>query len=375
MSALLYAMVDITASKSEGMDASTSKTCKWKQPRKRRLSPKKSTYFKRCKAEDNNSEPPKSGVNIARFAERLAKCCPESGWLINYTAPEVFDVVQGGATEEPTLPAVPQPQFMFADNVDITTETNKKCFSDFAHSVASSCTAEDRHLIEQTTREQVKSERWFEMREGRLTSSYFGEVYKRKAETKHDNLLKTVMGYRPPTDNEHLRWGRTHEAAARRVYQKEMKKSHPNIHVNKSGLILDECLPYLAASPDGVVTCTHCSPTQGLLEVKCPSVHRNKTPEEACMQDRAFFCHIVDGSVTLKRNHDYYYQVQGQMGVSGRQWCDFFVWTLKGHSVERINFDKDLWTKMFKKLQEFYVNAVVPELFTNRVKRGKSLYA
>ena len=61
------------------------------------------------------------------------------------------------------------------------------------------------------------------------------------------------------------------------------------------------------------------------------------------------------------------------MAVTGRKWCDFFVWTLKGQSVERIRFDEDLWSKVMSKLTYFYVAAVVPELFTERVKRGLAL--
>ena len=38
----------------------------------------------------------------------------------------------------------------------------------------------------------------------------------------------------------------------------------------------------------------------------------------------------------FKRNHEYYTQVQGQMGVSGASWCDLIVYTKKGTSVERI---------------------------------------
>jgi hypothetical protein len=29
----------------------------------------------------------------------------------------------------------------------------------------------------------------------------------------------------------------------------------------------------------------------------------------------------------LKKNHEYYDQVQGQMGLTGTKWCDFVVYT------------------------------------------------
>jgi len=45
-----------------------------------------------------------------------------------------------------------------------------------------------------------------------------------------------------------------------------------------------------------------------------------------------------DGKPTLKKRHIYYDQVQGQMVLTGAQWCDFIVYTNKGLSVERIKF-------------------------------------
>ena len=51
IAAVLCGLTDITEKKKEGLHASTSNTCKWNQPRKRKLSPKKSQdiTFKKCK--------------------------------------------------------------------------------------------------------------------------------------------------------------------------------------------------------------------------------------------------------------------------------------------------------------------------------------
>ena len=68
------------------------------------------------------------------------------------------------------------------------------------------------------------------------------------------------------------------------------------------------------------------------------------------------------------------YQVQGQLGVYELNWVDFVVWTKKGISVQRIKFCDATWHSMLQKLKEFYIGCVVPEMFTRRIKRGKSLY-
>lgn len=56
------------------------------------------------------------------------------------------------------------------------------------------------------------------------------------------------------------------------------------------------------------------------------------------------------------------------------EWVDFVVWTKKGISVQRIPFSSEMWEKMLPRLKAFYLNGILPELFTSRVRRGISLY-
>ena len=59
----------------------------------------------------------------------------------------------------------------------------------------------------------------------------------------------------------------------------------------------------------------------------------------------------------------YFAQVQGQMALSGRAWCDFVVFTHKGIHVERIKYDHGYWTtKLLPKLKQFFDNCFAPEL-------------
>ena len=52
---------------------------------------------------------------------------------------------------------------------------------------------------------------------------------------------------------------------------------------------------------------------------------------------QTFFMEKVDDKhCRLKRDHAYYAQLQGQMGVSGAKWCDFIVYTSKGMYVHLI---------------------------------------
>ena len=46
---------------------------------------------------------------------------------------------------------------------------------------------------------------------------------------------------------------------------------------------------------------------------------------------------MEDAKCRLKRDHAYYAQVQGQIGVTGAKWCDFITYTSKGIYIEKLH--------------------------------------
>ena len=66
-----------------------------------------------------------------------------------------------------------------------------------------------------------------------------------------------------------------------------------------------------------------CSLCSGLAVVKCPHTKFHVTPLEACSDPTFFMEKVSDTECKLKRDHPYYAQVQGQLGVTGAKWCDF----------------------------------------------------
>ena len=97
----------------------------------------------------------------------------------------------------------------------------------------------------------------------------------------------------------------------------------------------------------------------GLLEIKCPARAETISLLDLCTKAEykpsAFFLQYKDGTYHLKKSHDYYHQVQGQLYINGRPWCDFVVWTPTFMSIERIWFDGVLWSKkMYPRLKAFY---------------------
>lgn len=65
-----------------------------------------------------------------------------------------------------------------------------------------------------------------------------------------------------------------------------------------------------------------------------------------------------DGQIILNTDHSYYYyQLQGQLGLSVLSWIDFVAHSGIGNIFTRVFPDKDLWSKtMVPKLNSFYFN-------------------
>lgn len=97
--------------------------------------------------------------------------------------------------------------------------------------------------------------------------------------------------------------------------------------------------------------------------------------DEAC-EDSKFCCRLEDGEAVLKTDHEYYFQIQGQMAITGHNWCDFVVWfgPNKVH-LQRIPYNRVFWdTEMLPSLLHFMRYALIPEILTRRVKRLNRLY-
>lgn len=144
-------------------------------------------------------------------------------------------------------------------------------------------------------------------------------------------------------------------------------------HDRHSGLIIDSEHGWLACSPDDLVRDSSAVADEtGLVEYKCPYSVRDMSVEEAC-QRKDFASYVKDGQVTLKRTHKYFYQVQGQMAICRRNWCDFVIWTPASLTIERIPFDQQFWLDVLPKLEKFYDTAVLPELASPRHPQGQPI--
>ncbi len=235
---------------------------------------------------------------------------------------------------------------------------------------------EEIQRIEEDTRQQSEdpSGLWLKLRRCRLTASNFGKVCKRRPTTPVTSTVKTLLYTSSSLSAPSLRWGRENEETARKAYAKFMQETgHPNLRTLRAGFMIHPKQGWLGCSPDNWVVDPDAEDPNGVAEYKCPYSARDITPQEACTSLKGFFCELKNGKPTLKKNHNYYYQVQGTMGITKREWCNFVVWTPKGLSIERIAFDRQLWESMTQKLEKFFDSAILPELAAPQHPNGRPI--
>ena len=79
--------------------------------------------------------------------------------------------------------------------------------------------------------------------------------------------------------------------------------------------------------------------------------------------ERTDFLEKCEGGIQLKQSHTYFFQVQGQMAITGHHTTYFVVWTLKGQPLlVKIAFTQHLWPDILSKLVIFvkcYVQRVL----------------
>ena len=155
-----------------------------------------------------------------------------------------------------------------------------------------------------TITDEQRTAEWFQARVGKATASRFKDVMAKlkngSPAAVRTNYLVDIATERltksatPHYTNSAMQWGVTHEASARILYEQRRQ-----LQVEETGFIQHDELD-AGASPDGLVD------WDGLIEIKCPynsSVH---------------VLTWMDGMP-----EDHVAQVQGQLWITGRQWCDF----------------------------------------------------
>jgi hypothetical protein len=208
--------------------------------------------------------------------------------------------------------------------------------------------------LETQTQLQAECQIWKELHVGRMTASRFGQVIKRKSIPSTSFLKSFASNHDMTKVPPPIACGKENKKVAMNRYS-----ALKDAVVRECGIVINPSCPWLGASPDGIAIGVVGEPT--LLEIKCPYAHCSDTVMEAC-RDPQFCFELQDGQAVLKRSHNYFFQVMGQMTISGTHSCDFILFTKKDISVEMIRFNEKDWLQTEQVLTRFYFTYLLPFL-------------
>lgn len=146
------------------------------------------------------------------------------------------------------------------------------------------------------------SDEWLQIRAGKITASRISDMMAAGSgltRQKYQYQLvvermtgKPINGFKSAA----MQRGNDLEPEAREAYEFANL-----VDVQLSGFIDHPTIDNAGASPDGLVG------DDGLVEIKCPDLHTH-----------------IGYILSAKVPTDYFLQMQWQMAVTGRQWCDFY---------------------------------------------------
>lgn len=145
-----------------------------------------------------------------------------------------------------------------------------------------------------------------------------------------------------------------------------------SINIEPCGLFIDEQYPFIGATPDGLVR------DDIIVEMKCPITAFKKGIDTAIKENKIQLYKFDKKTNTkiINKTSNWYYQVQGQLHVTGRHKCIFGIWSGENQPlmIEHIYKDDEFWkAKMEKKIVNFYLKCLLPEIIDPRQIRGMAL--
>lgn len=173
--------------------------------------------------------------------------------------------------------------------------------------------------------EHQRTAQWLKDREGKLTASSFGAAAGLGPGSRQQ-LWRVLMGLEEIEENPAMSWGKEHEPIALDAYANHHVEDWRR-RVALTGFVQHPELGWMGCSPDALVD------EDGLGEVKCPV------------------------SQQLYESVPPYYmaQMQGQMEITNRNWCEFIVWTPGRMSVQRVLRCREYWRWLHVRLAEFWI--------------------
>ena len=146
-------------------------------------------------------------------------------------------------------------------------------------------------------------------------------------------------------ETEATKYGQQHEKDAIKKLEQIL-----GVRIDEPKKYVDKDHKYLVSIPDGLID------DDKLVEIKCPYKCSKNSMESLARSNEQFCLKITDdGRLKLKENHDYYYQVQGELNICKKDICYFVVWSPTEFHYQVIQRDQHFWdVQMFPWLLDFH---------------------
>lgn len=218
--------------------------------------------------------------------------------------------------------------------------------------------------------EKVNSTQWNSIQAMLLTAPHFGTVCTARSPECFDKIVSKILYEETDTANQ-IDHQTTYKSHALRKLE-ELK----SIKVNAGSLYIHQNVHTLGAIPDGLVD------ADGIVLIKCPistfeieiekSILAGHLPFWKKQNKRKNCPEFVPAITGVNKKHKWYFEVQGQLNVTQRDYCYLVVWASDSLPlrVEKIEKDINFWkANMEDTLNKFYEKVLLLELVNSRASR------
>lgn len=188
------------------------------------------------------------------------------------------------------------------------------------------------------------SKEWLDLRLGMITASRMKDVLSngrggKPSKTAESYMIELIAEQlsgesKPFFENDAMRWGTETEPQARAMYELESGNDVEEV----AFIVKNE---FIGVSPDGLIG------DNGMLEIKCPTTTTQ-----------------IKRALSKSYHADYKAQIQAQLWVAEREWCDFVSFDPRldcGPSflIERVERDEEFISEMETTVSSFIDRIII----------------
>lgn len=225
---------------------------------------------------------------------------------------------------------------------------------------------QNREAILIQTKGQRCNNRWSEIRQNLLTSSYFGRILKVRNRKSYSKIVDDILYH-------NNQYSKAAEFVHQRLYEKDALQifcdNFRNEIIYTCGIFIDAEHSFLGASPFRL-----CG-EEVLLMVQCPHKLYKKNIVDSIHKKLISFWKVVDKVIQVNTKSHWHIEIQGQLHISNKKFAYLIVYLDENqYKIEKVSRDDDFWNEEMKEELIFFFNeAMVKELVNPRDERSMEL--